>query len=294
MTILVGYSPHKDDLGVLELGAQLARSAGEDLHAVTVVPQGWATVVAGDSDRDFREWAAQEGEASAAEALAQLAEIPDLSTSASWITGRSVPQALLGEAAARDAGILVVGSGESGPRGTVTVTSKTDRLLHSSDVPIAIAPRGYHAGADQRVRRVTVGFRDDDATWTLLDRVAGICRDTQAVLRVVTFAIRRRTMVTSSVSGGEDLVFKQFRAQAKAAQSEAEEHLRSIGFGDNDLELVVAQGRSFGGAMDSLEWGKGDVLVVGSSSTHPLAHVFLGSSAAKILRNSTVPVVVVP
>jgi len=34
--------------------------------------------------------------------------------------------------------------------------------------------------------------------------------------------------------------------------------------------------------------------VVGSSSTHRLAQVFLGSSAAKILHNATVPVVVVP
>ncbi len=294
MTILVGYSPHKDDVGVLELGAQLARSAGESLHAVTVVPEGWATPVAGDTDRDFKDWAAEEGEASAAEALAHLAEIPDVESSASWVSGRSVPQALLAVAASQQADLLVVGSGENGPRGVVTVTSKTDRLLHSSDVPIAIAPRGYHAGSAMRVRRVTVGFRDDDATWTLLDRVAGICRDTQSVLRVATFAIRRRAMVTSAMRGAEDLVFEQWRTQARAAQSEADEHLRSIGFGDNDLELVVAEGRSFGGAMDGLEWDKGDVLVVGSSSTHPLAHVFLGSSAAKILRNSTVPVVVVP
>ncbi|MCB0891115.1 MAG: universal stress protein [Propionibacteriaceae bacterium] len=46
--------------------------------------------------------------------------------------------------------------------------------------------------------------------------------------------------------------------------------------------------------MASVPFADGDVLVVGSSSTHKLANVFLGSSAAKILRNSTVPVIVVP
>jgi len=57
------------------------------------------------------------------------------------------------------------------------------------------------------VVRVTVGFRDDDATWTLLSRTADICRRTGANLRLVTFALRHKSMVTSSVSGAEDLVF---------------------------------------------------------------------------------------
>jgi nucleotide-binding universal stress UspA family protein len=38
----------------------------------------------------------------------------------------------------------------------------------------------------------------------------------------------------------------------------------------------------------------GDVLVVGSSALGPLAQVFLGSRAAKVVRHSPVPVVVVP
>ena len=47
--------------------------------------------------------------------------------------------------------------------------------------------------------------------------------------------------------------------------------------------------------MDRLDWNRGDVLVVGSSSSsHLLTRVFLGSSAAKIVRNSPVPVIVVP
>ncbi len=56
-----------------------------------------------------------------------------------------------------------------------------------------------------------------------------------------------------------------------------------------------AVGSSWGRAMDRLEWHRGDVLVVGSSSTSSLLQrVFLGSSAAKIVRNSPVPVLVVP
>jgi nucleotide-binding universal stress UspA family protein len=46
--------------------------------------------------------------------------------------------------------------------------------------------------------------------------------------------------------------------------------------------------------MEDVDWADGDVLVVGSSSVGPVARVFLGSRASKIVRHSPVPVVVVP
>ena len=39
--------------------------------------------------------------------------------------------------------MIVVGSGSDGSWGTVVVSSTADRLLHSSPVPVAVAPRGY-------------------------------------------------------------------------------------------------------------------------------------------------------
>ena len=61
-----------------------------------------------------------------------------------------------------------------------------------------------------------------------------------------------------------------------------------------DHELVIGRGTSWDVAIDDIEWEDGDVLLVGSSSVGPVARVFLGSRAAKIVRNSPVPVVVVP
>ena len=49
-----------------------------------------------------------------------------------------------------------------------------------------------------------------------------------------------------------------------------------------------------GQAFEDVGWQEGDVLVVGSSALGPIAQVFLGSRATKILRHSPVPVVVVP
>jgi nucleotide-binding universal stress UspA family protein len=294
MTCLVGYSPFKDDTCALQLACELARSESDAVHALTVVPRGWEATHSVQHDKDFVDWARAAGEASAAEALESLGRHPDLTGSASWITARSVPAAMLGQVEKLGATVLAVGSGVHGPVGRVAVTSKTDRLVHSSQIPVAIAPRGYRPAPGARITRVTVAFRDDDAAWHLIDRVADTCRRTHARLRLVTFTIRRRPMVQAGVSRAEEIVNEELSRDAEAAQREAIEHLVATGFAEPELDSVLAQGATWEDAMDSVPWAAGDLLVIGSSSTHDLATVFLGSSAAKILRASAVPTIVFP
>lgn len=293
MTYVVGYGQHNNDRSAIELACQFARSEPLPVLAVTVVPRGWGTPMAGGTDREFEEWAASEGEASAIEARHDLARHPSVEGSALWVSGRSVPQALIAQAESVDAAMLVVGSRGDAKMGRIRLSSKTDRLAHSSAVPVAFAPRGYRT--QSAVTRVTVGFREDDAGWSLLTQVAEICRRTSARLRVVTFIVNpTRRPVTSRMSHTETQVIDQWRIQATAAQSEVKTHLETLGFTGDDLELCVTEGPTWTKAIGSLDWEKGDILVVGSSTTHPLARVFLGSSGSKILRSSPVPVVVVP
>ena len=60
------------------------------------------------------------------------------------------------------------------------------------------------------------------------------------------------------------------------------------------LESAVGYGRDWHEAVEDIGWTDDDLLAVGSSSVGPLARVFLGSRASKIVRNSPVPVVVLP
>lgn len=138
--ILVGYSPHKSDQGAVDLACLLALSDDQPVHVLSVVPAGWGTPAVGDTDRDFQLWAQGEGAEAEAEARAELASHPSVTSDASWVPGRSVPQAILDEAERLTASMLVVGSGASTRHGTISLTSKTDRLLHSSPLPVAIAP----------------------------------------------------------------------------------------------------------------------------------------------------------
>jgi nucleotide-binding universal stress UspA family protein len=58
--------------------------------------------------------------------------------------------------------------------------------------------------------------------------------------------------------------------------------------------VVIGQGPDWGAALNDIEWHDGDLLLIGSSESGPVARVFLGSRAAKIIRHTPVPVLVVP
>lgn len=187
--------------------------------------------------------------------------------------------------------MIVVGSGLDGAIDHVRLTSKTTRLMHSSHVPVAVAPRGYRAEPDAKFNRITLAFRDDNTAWQLLDRVAEICKESALALRLMTVVVRHRVMVTSAVRSDEDLVFDKAITQAEEAQAEAVAHLKELNV---DADTLIAKGGSWSEAVDRVAWATGDALVVGSSSTKVLSHVFLGSSATKIVQNSPVPVIAVP
>lgn len=291
--ILVGFSPTKDDRSSIDLACQLARSDHDSLVAVSVVPRGWPTPVSGDADREFERWALQVGEAAAAESRRLLSAHSDVVSESVWLTGRSVPQALEEEAKRREARVLVLGSGQSGAHGVINLTSKAERVLHSSEVPVVLAPRAYEAPPGSTITRANVAYRGDETNTDLLEMAARVSDEAGATLRLVTFAVRGRTMYPPRVVGVEDLVLDSWVKEAAAAQE------RAVGLiadrhPDLDIEPVVAVGSSWSGAFDRLQWTSGDLLVVGSSASHPLARVFLGSSASKIVRHSPVPVLVVP
>jgi len=296
MTLVVGFPPGKDDWSSIELGATLAKSADTDLLVVTVVPSVWPTPVAGHTDREFEDWAEHQGAAAVAEAKAILAEhCPDLAAVARWTPGRSVASTLLEQAEEVDARMVVVGSGSTGSYGRVHPGAIGDWLLHFSHIPVAVATHGYAASERGRVRRVSCAFRGDERSFETVERTAAICADIGAALRLVTFAVRGRTVYTAGVGvGAEDMVLDRWISQATAAQADALKTLEESGNAPSEVDSVVAIGRSWGAAIDRLDWDHDEVLVVGSSTAGVIERIFLSSNASKIVRHSPVPVVVVP
>lgn len=292
MTLVVGYAALKGDVAPLQLAATLARSAGQDLLVVTMVPAPWPTPTARAADREFEAWAQEQGQQTAAAAQQVLAEFcSDIPARAVAVPGKSEAATLIDQAIEVDASMIVVGSGHDGAWGSVVLSSTADRLLHSSSIPVAVATRGFRAPEDARVTRATCAFRGDEASIAVLTRTAAICAEVGAALRVVTFGVRGKTMYPPEVIG-EDDILAAYVQDTGALQDRAVADLGALR--PSDVETTVATGRNWSEALDSLDWDRGDVLVVGSSPASLMQRLFLGSTATKIVRSSPVPVIVVP
>ncbi len=206
------------------------------------------------------------------------------------VPGRSVAATLVEQVKHTDAGMVVVGSAEHGMVGRVVLGSTASRLLHSSPIPVAIAPRGFRAPADGRVTRATCSFRTDAVSRSALEHTAQICRETGGALRVATFGVLGATMYPPEVLG-EKQVLDAFVEETAKAQTAA---VAALPGGGEGVELAVATGRDWPEVLGRLDWHDGDVLVVGSSPTGLLSQVFIGANATRIIRHSPVPTIVVP
>lgn len=282
MTMVVGFAPDGRGRGVLHLAAMLARSADEELVVCAVVPAAWPPSPA-RIDAEYQAELERAAEHALSRARARLPS--DVRASYEVLHARSAPAGLLEVAERVDASLIVAGPAADGGGGMVSVGSTTARLLHSSHVPVALAPRGFHVREGARVERVTVAFggRQED----LVVATASVAARVGSSLRVASFAVQARPPYTSGVGH-------------EAAGSIADEWIEEItaaaraALPDDGAEIVVGEGEDWGEALEDVPWREGDVLVVGSSSVGPIARVFLGSRATKIVRHSPVPVVVVP
>lgn len=296
MTILVGYAADQGGRAALDLGVQLARSAGDSVLAVTVVPRPWPTPSMAKIDGEFAQWATAHAAESIAEAKQYLAKIAgDISSDAISAAGKSIPGTLVSVLEEHQADLLVIGSADDGRHGRIAVGSTAGWLLHSSTVPIAIAPRGYRAPVGATVRRVTCCCPATTGTAAVLRLAATVASRVGSTLRIATFGVRGRTMYPPETGlHSEDLVLTEWRSQALAAQQEALAELDAESLTPPGTTLAFGAGANWTEALEDLEWDDGEILVIGSSPMGPLARVFLGSNATKIVRHSPVPVVVVP
>jgi nucleotide-binding universal stress UspA family protein len=208
---------------------------------------------------------------------------------------RSAGAGLIEVADQRDAAGIVVGSSSEGGPGHVSLGSTTSRLLHSSPIPVALAPRGFRVRPGARVQRVTAAYGGSPGGDDLVVAAAAVAGRMGASLRLASFAVRSRAPVTAGVGRGpEEAIIEQWVQQTRTAGQSALERVSGLAPAPAGVETVVGHGETWDEALEDVEWVEGDVLAVGSSSIGPVARVFLGSRATKIVRHSPVPTVVVP
>jgi nucleotide-binding universal stress UspA family protein len=276
----------RDALG---LGRMLARTGGVTLTVCVVVPRTWDYPSPARVDAEYAAFLNQHAEDAIAEAREFLGDTVWAEYTSS--SASSASEGLIATARELDAALVALGSARHGPLGRIAVGGIANEMLHVSPIPVALAPRGYRPSSDTQLRRVTCAFSGSTQSRSAFDAAVQLSSRHGVPLRLTTFVVRDRQMYPSQVGyDAERLVAEQWRAQAREAQEKALATLPN----DVAVETGIVDGRDWEDALDSLPWEDGEMLVVGSSRLGPVARVFLGSNATKIVRSSPVPVLVIP
>lgn len=292
MTVVVGYLAGKSGNAPLHLAVGAARTLRTSLTVATIVPRPWTFPSPARVDAEYAAWADQLAADSAREAQRELESLGEsLEVKYHSHAHRSVSGGLTDVVTELDADLLVLGSSANGQLGQVVVGSTADRLLHSSPVPLAIAPRGYRMPRGGVLTRITCGYPGTPESLEVVRRVADLAKRIEVPLRVITFAVRGRTMYPPEVGlHAEDSILAAWEAQA----AEMLAQLRTDGVVGEDVVLQVVSGNGWDQAIDDAEWQDGEILALGTSPRGDIARVFLGTRGTKILRVSPVPVLVLP
>ncbi|XAS76215.1 universal stress protein [Dermatophilaceae bacterium Sec6.4] len=290
MTLLVGCPVEDSSTGAVRLAVMLARP-GENLVVVAVLSNPWTPGMA-RVDSEYQSFL----DARADDALEQARSELTGDVSATFVRrhARSVSAGLLEVAEHHDARLIVLGSSTSGMLGRVALGGVGERLLHSSPRLVALAPRGFRCTA-ARVTRVTAAYGGGDQSEHLVLAAAAQAEQIGAALRLASFAVRPRSTILAGIgSRGEDGVVQEWMHEIANRARETVAVVAQLPQPPRIDPSQIGRGITWEDAMNDVEWIDGDVLVVGSSNHGPLAQVFLGARASKIIRHCPVPVVVVP
>lgn len=289
MRYLVGYSADRGGREALALGIMLARSSSGNLVVCTIVPETWGHPSMARVDVEYAVFLDEYAKKALKTARAQVGTM----VPADFVS-RTAPSAREGLfAAAADVGAdcIVLGSARAAPPGRILEGSVTSSVLHSAPLPVALAPRGYAPRPDARPSRITCAISAAPESADTALRAHRFCTRLQVPLRLLTFVVRDRQMYpTGAGYRAEDMVANQWRAQATAGQKRIIAGLPP----EPPVTDVIADGKNWKAAFQSVPWLDGEMIAIGSGTLGALLRVFLGSNAAKVLRNSPVPCFVLP
>jgi nucleotide-binding universal stress UspA family protein len=289
MTIIAGFSSSRQGSAPLNLAAQLARTTGEKVIATAIVERALPAGVDPIEDQYQRYVSAQ-----AAASLERVVEgMGDEDVSVIVHESTSIPIGLTELVDQYAADLVVVGSSSSGLLGRVTLGSVTERLVHSAAVPVAIAPRGYPS-SPVPIKRLTAAYGGAADAVGLIRSSAELAKQWSVQLRIASFTVRPTTTFGGSIEqSAENLVIQQWtRKTMDAAVKQLNKARATVAI--PDVDVVIGAGIDSGDAVDNIAWGTGDMLLLGSGAAGPMAQVFLGTAASKILRHAPVPVMIVP
>ncbi|GAA3270876.1 universal stress protein [Paenarthrobacter aurescens] len=280
MRYVVGYTANARGHDAVHLAVALARNHDVSLDLVLVIPEDSPFNAVYPPETGYNDILNEQAQRWLDEGLALVPA--DVTARAHIRRGDSEAQTLIDAAVEMNAAVLVIGATNGGLLKRFTIGSVASSLLHSSPVPVALAPHGYQR--TEPLTRLSCGFGTRPGADELLDVAVESARDRGLPLRLVSLL---------ALDGGDSPQLLD-AAWMHAADRIAAVDGSPAGSQLPEPEIVVAQGRTVEEAVDRLDWEDGEILLIGSSRLAQHRATFLGSTANRILRALPVPMIVVP
>ena len=278
----VNARPEGRDAAVL--GAVLARITGADLMLIAVIADPIVLPPVGVSWKSLRK-----------EAQAGLAQIRDAVMPVARTAVRtdlSVARALRRVVAREHRDLLVVGSSDKAPEGSVRIGKRVRQLLGYAACPLAIAPRGIQHKTEVSIKRIGVGYDGGGESESALSLAALISVAAGAELHVCG-VVDDRAGSTLWSPGPAALVLAelgdvvQIELDGLRERAVAAAHLL-----DPNARVDIRRGRPADALLDLC--ADVDLLVIGSRRWGPVARVLLGSTGESLAYHATCPILIVP
>jgi nucleotide-binding universal stress UspA family protein len=278
--IVAGVDGTGSGLDAVALAVRLAHATGDPLLVACVYPEGRRSRRDADAVRGPAAEALEAARTLAEEAAAEYRTVPS----------GSPARGLAELAEQEDAAMVVVGSHRSGAFGRVASGGTAERLLHGSHCPVAVAPRGYRRRVTDKLRRIGVAFVDTPDGHEAVRYAADLAARSGLPLTLFSVvSVHHTWFVPEVVRPEEETVPAEVRDDYQEALDRA---LAELG------DQVQATGELlYGEVVDELsmvgERGV-DLLVCGSRGYGPVRRVLLGTVSAALVRQASVPLLVVP
>lgn len=296
MKVLVGLSTEKSSQDALALGVVLADTFAGGLTVANVYRAAFDYPSRAHVDAEWRSYLVEQGQAVLDQAAEELADRDNVEY---LVRGNKAESTGLRELAdEQNSDVIVLGSADDAAPNHLSLGSTSDQLLHSSSVPIALAPKDYRAWNVSSIGRVVVAFRRASGPeWALKATVRTLQQhgfDVAKSLELITLTeplprlfgrglrrekheeLRRSLIIRAE----EDLAYGKSLVQSLVGEA-------------IEVSGTVLQADNESRAFSRFDWKDDDLLVLGSTETGKLQRVFLGDTAYKLIRAATVPVVVV-
>lgn len=283
--LVVGYLATPGGADALALAVRFARAVGAEVNICIVLPPDTGPVGIGPKG-GYAELLAEQAQGWLDEARATVPDDVVAHTHLSF--DESFTDGLIREALRLQAAAIVVGGAGGGLVGSYSLGSVVNELLHSSPVPVAVAPRGTRESKVERVHEITCAIGQRQGSDLLLDTAVRASRAAGVPLRLVSLVALDPTF--GSLRGDDDAIREHALAHAQRTLEAARDELPE----DFPVTSTIVNGPTVEAAVEQLSWQDGDIIMVGSSRLSAPRRIFLGSTAAKMLRVLDVPTVVVP